>query len=81
MTSEILQLLTQALETLISGSSFDCIPPGFKDVHIYVWSLYEKAVKTLLYNTVLKWPARWVRNASVQLAAILHGEGPSVLPS
>ena len=71
MTSEILQLFTQALEMLISWSSFDCILDSRTCNFIYR-TIMIKPVKTTSHNTVLRASTQWVLNGSVQFTAMLH---------
>lgn len=78
MTSEILQLFTQALEMLISWSSFDCILNS-RTCNVIHRTIMIKPMKTTLDHILLKLSTQWVRNGSVQFTAILHLQGLFIL--
>lgn len=70
MTSEILQLFTQALEMLISWSSFDCILDS-RTCNLTYRTIMVKPMKTS-YNILLRMSTQWVLNGPVQFTAVLH---------
>lgn len=70
MTLEILQLFTQALEMLISWSSFDCILDS-RTCNLTYRTIMVKPMKTL-YNILLRMSTQWVLNGPVQFTAVLH---------
>lgn len=71
MTSEILQLFPQALEMLISWSSFDCILDS-RTCNLTYRTITVKPMKTTLYNTLWRISTQWVLNGPVQFTAVLH---------
>lgn len=78
MTSEILQLFTQALEMLISWSSFDCILNS-RTCNFIHRTIMMKPMKTTLEHVLLKLSTPWVRNGSVQFTALWCLQGLSIL--
>lgn len=71
MTSEILQLFTQALEMLISWSSFDCVLDS-RMCKFIQRTFMRKPTKAILYSVLLKLSTQRARNGSVQFTATLH---------
>lgn len=78
MTSEISQLFTQALEMLISWSSFDCILNS-RTCNFIHRTIMIKPMKTTLDHVLLKLSTQWVRNVSAQSTAIRHLQGLFIL--